>query len=389
MSNARRLLIGTAVIGAAALLSYLMRPIPPTVEVATVQQRPFVLTVEDQGRTRARNPFIVASPIGGRLLRPELDEGDKVQQGQVIARIALQPQDQRTLAMEQANLAAAEARLRAEQATLVEAQGTQARADRELERRQELLKNRLASVEEVEAYQQAVIAAQARVRSIEAAVEASRADVESVRSRLLGSISAGTDYGSYEDIQAPADGTVLRVLEESERVIIPGTPLFQISNQDSIEVVVDLLTQDAVSVTPGDAVQITGWGGSYTINGTVRYIEPEAFTKFSALGVEEQRVNVIIDLLDAPANLGAEYRVEVAIVVWESPAELTVPSSALFQRADGWNVFVVQQQQVALRPIEIGYRNRNLAQVLSGLSEGDIVIQYPSDLIEEGMTVSY
>ena len=175
MSNARRLLIGTAVIGAAALLSYLMRPIPPTVEVATVQQRPFVLTVEDQGRTRARNPFIVASPIGGRLLRPELDEGDKVQQGQVIARIALQPQDQRTLAMEQANLAAAEARLRAEQATLVEAQGTQARADRELERRQELLKNRLASVEEVEAYQQAVIAAQARVRSIEAAVEASRA----------------------------------------------------------------------------------------------------------------------------------------------------------------------------------------------------------------------
>lgn len=388
MTKITKLAIWALVLIFAGALVFVMQPEPAQVEVATVEMRPFVLVVEDQGRTRAHNPYIVAAPIAGRLLRSQLDEGDRVQKGQVIAQIALQPQDQRTLAVEQANLAAAEARLRAEQAILAEAQGVFARAERELERRQELVKNRLASVEEVEAFQQAVITAEARMQSSEAVVEAARADVESVKSRLLGSASADVQ-GNYEELLAPADGTVLRVLEESERVVMPGTPIFEISNQDNIEVVVDLLTQDAVAVTPGDAVQITGWGGNYIINGSVRYIEPEAFTKFSALGVEEQRVNVIIDLLNAPANLGAEYRVEVAIIVWESASELTVPASSLFQRADGWNVFVIEQQTVALRAIEIGNRNKDYAQVISGLAVGDIVIQYPSDLIGEGMEVVY
>jgi HlyD family secretion protein len=165
--------------------------------------------------------------------------------------------------------------------------------------------------------------------------------------------------------------------------------LFQISNQDSIEVVVDLLTQDAVSITAGDDVDITGWGGDFVIKGRVRYIEPEAFTKFSALGVEEQRVNVIIDLLDPPANLGAEYRVEVAIVVWESESELTVPTSSLFQRNDGWNVFAIVEQKVELRAVEIGNRNKEFAQINSGLNAGDVVVQYPSDLIQEGIEVTY
>jgi len=297
---------------------------------------------------------------------------------------------QRKLAVEQANLAAAEAHLRAEQAILAETRGVLARAERELERRLELLKNSLASMEEVEAFQQAMITAEARMHSGQAAVEAARANMESVRSRLLGSNSAdGDSQSNLQAILAPADGTILRVLEESERVVVSGTPIFEISNQDGIAVVVDLLTQDAVAVTPGDAVQITGWGGSDILNGSVRYIEPAAFTKFSALGVEEQRVNVIIDLLDSPANLGAEYRVEVTIVVSESPSELTVPASALFQRADGWNVFVVDGQQTALRAIEIGNRNKDYAQVVSGLVAGDIVIQYPSDLIEAGIKVSY
>ncbi len=379
--------IAIALIGA---LVFFMQPPPAQVEVAAVEMRPFVMAVADQGRTRAHNPYIVAAPLAGRLLRAQLDEGDRVQQGQVIAQIALQPQDQRTLAVEQANLAAAEAHLHAEQATPAETEGVLARAERELERRQELLKNRLASMEEAEAFQQAVITAEARMHSAQAAVEAARANVESVRSRLLGSSSAdGAGQSNLEAILAPADGTIPRVLEESERVVVPGTPIFEISNQDSIEVVVDLLTQDAVSVMPGDAVQISGWGGSYFLNGRVRYIEPAAFTKFSALGVEEQRVNVIIDLLDAPENLGAEYRVEVSIVVSESPSELTVPASALFQRADGWNVFVVDRQQTALRAIEIGNRNKDYAQVVSGLVAGEIVIQYPSDLVEAGMKVSY
>lgn len=394
MTNFSKIFIA---IGAVALLLAIvlaMQPTPQQVEVATIARRPFVLTVEDQGRTRAHNPYLVAAPIGGRLLRIEFDEGDRVRQGQVIASIALQPQDQRTLAIEQANLVAAEARLRADQAILAEAEGVLARARRELERRQELIKNQLASVEEVETFQQAVSTAEARVGSSRAAVEAANADVESVRSRLMGSgifdeTRNAAEQAIIEQIVAPADGTILRVLEESERVVTPGTALFQISNNDHIEVIVDLLTQDAVSVSPGDAVKITGWGGNFTIEGSVQYIEPEAFTKFSALGVEEQRVNVIIDLHNAPDNLGAEYRVEVAIVVSESDSELTVPTSALFQRANGWNVFVVVDQEVVMRPIEIGDRNKEYAQVLAGLAVDETVIQYPSDLIEEGITVNF
>ncbi len=376
-------------VSAAVALIFLLQPAPPTVEVSVIAKGPFVLTVEDQGRTRARKPFIVAAPISGKLLRTDLTEGDEVRQGETIGRIALSPQDQRTVAMEKANLAAAEAQLRAEVALSTEAEGLQARALRELERRRELVKNKLSSREEVESFQQAVITAAARVESSKAAVEAASANVESVKSRLLG--STHEEYVNTEEvielIIAPSNGTVLNVLEESERVVLAGTPLFEISNEDNLEVVVDLLTQDAVKVTPGDEVLITGWGGEFTINGFVRFIEPAAFTKFSALGVEEQRVNVVIDLIDAPANLGAEYRVEVAIVIWESDQELTVPASALFQSQNGWNVFAVEDSKVVLRQVELGRRNRSAAQVFSGLNEGDLVISYPSDIIQEGLEV--
>lgn len=389
MSQKFKIMLATISLIVIAALFFLLQPPPTLIEAAVVARQPFVLTIQDQGRTRAYNPFLVAAPITGRLLRVDLDEGDRVLQGQVIALIALQPQDQRTLAVEQANLVAAEARLRAEKANLDEAQGTLSRAQRELERRGELAKNRLTSVEEVETYQQIVYTAEARVQSLVAAVEASRADVDSVRSRLLGSSSLqDSSQSSIEEILSPTDGTILRVLEENERVVSAGTSLFEISNEDNIEVVVDLLTQDAVSVSPGDSVHITGWGGDFTINGRVRYIEPEAFTKVSALGVEEQRVNVIVDLVDAPDNLGSEYRVEVSVIVWESDDELVIPASALFQRSGSWNVFVVEKQEAKLQAIEIGYRNRSSAQVISGLAVGDTVIQYPSDLIEEGIKVS-
>ena len=369
-------------------LFVLLQPSPIQVEVASISQRPFMVTVADQGRTRARDPYIVAAPITGRLLRTQHEAGDRVQQGQVITQIALSPQDSRTVAIEKANLVAADARLRAEQAVLAEAQGVHARTMRELERREELIKNNLISVEEVDSFRQALIAAEARMESVEAAVVAARANVESVKSRLLGS-GGGQDSGDVgvEPVLAPADGTILRILEESERVVQAGTPLFEISNQDRMEVIVDLLTQDAVKVDAGDAVRITGWGGDDAIDGTVRYKEPVAFTKFSALGVEEQRVNVIIDLQNPPPNLAAEYRVEVAITILEFDSVLTVPASSLFQRDGSWNVFAVQAQQVVLRPVEIANRNREYAQVLAGLQEGDTVILYPSDLIEEGTEV--
>jgi HlyD family secretion protein len=371
-----------------AIGAVLLRPTPVDVEIGTVEMRPFFQAIEEQGRTRARNPYLITAPVSGRLLRTRLDEGDRVSSGEVIAIIAPTPQDQRSSAYAQANLAAAQARLAVANASLQETLSAYERIKRERERREELFNRSLASAEETELYRQLETAEQARVERAEASVSAAQADIESARALMLGTDPEDQSFDqSMIEIKAPVRGTVYSVLEENERVIQAGTPLLEISNQDSLEVVVDLLTQDAVKVEAGDTVYISGWGGDRTINAFVRAIEPEAFTKVSALGVDEQRVNVIIDLIDPPENLGAEYRVEVAIVTWQANSTLTVPTSAIFQRSTGWHTFAAQEGRAELRPILIADRGREYSRVLGGVSEGEQVILYPSDLINEGTAV--
>ncbi|MFM1896139.1 MAG: hypothetical protein RLZZ385_1213 [Pseudomonadota bacterium] len=387
MARLRKLLTALLGVMVIAAVVYALRPMPVEIDVGLVERRPFAVTVDEQGRTRARNPYIITAPITGRLLRTTLDEGDRVTAGQVIARLAPPPQDPRSLAIAQANVTAAEARLLAARAAMEEARSSLSRVTRELERREELFKNNLTSAEETESYRQLLAAEQARLAAAEAGGRAAEAELQSARSVLLG--ASGESSDGMRDVLAPADGTIYRVLEENERVVTAGTPLFAVSNQDSLEVVVDLLTQEAVQVDPGDAVRITGWGGDYTIDAVVRSIEPEAFTKISALGVEEQRVNVIADLLNAPPNLGAEYRIEVSIVTWQDNDVLTIPTSAIFQRADGWNTYAVTDGEAQLRSVLIGYRGRDYAQVLDGVSEGEQVVLFPSDLIEHGTAVIF
>ena len=377
------------VIAIVAGLIYALQPQPELVEVGQVERRAFAETVEEQGRTRAHRPFTVTAPIAGRLLRTDLDEGDQVSEGQVIARIAPSPQDQRTAAYAEANLTSVQARFAATEAALREAQSTLERNRRELERREQLFAQDLASAEEVENFRQLVEAGQSRVEAANANRRAASAEIESARAFLIGVGNAGHEEPEIVDLRSPSDGTVYRVFEENERVIQAGEPLFSISNRDSLELVVDLLTQDAMRVEPGDPVRITGWGGDYTIDAVVLYIEPEAFTKISALGVEEQRVNVIAELLNVPDNMGAEYRVEVAIVIWQGQDVLTIPTSAIFQRSNGWNTFVVVDGQTELRPILIGSRGRDFTQVIDGVSEGDTVVVFPSDLINEGTRVTF
>jgi len=388
MQKKSKLLLLTALLAVVFTIVFVFRPQALEVEIATVERRPFAATVEDQGRTRGRKPFLVTSPIAGRLLRSEYIEGDRVSQGQVVARVALLPQDQRSLGISQANLAAAQARHSSSLAALDEFRSVLSQARVELERREELAKNNLASTEEVENHRQIVIVAEARVINAQASVEAAIADVASARSLLMGTDDSNdrSDQG-IEEILAPTDGTIYKVLEENERVIQAGTALFEISNNDTLEVVVDMLTQDAVKVSAGNPIQLSGWGGDYTIEGVVRYVEPEAFTKISALGVEEQRVNIIADLENAPASLGAEYRLQAAIIFWQSDDELSIPSSAIFQRASGWNTFVITDGKVQLRSLEIGYRERDYTQVLSGVDAGETVILFPSELIAEGVRV--
>jgi len=381
--------IGTSLLltlGAAALVGLTVwsaQSAPLAVETAQVGQAPLLVTVEEQGRTRSREPYTVAAPVTGQLLRTALVEGDRVSAGQIVASIAIAPDDRRTAAVLEAAEAAAEARERVAAAALEEADSASARARQEAQRRETLAAQGLIAREERDAYAQIAAAAQAREANARAALQAAAAERESARSQRLGSQA---DAGIL-DVLAPAAGTVQRVFEKSERVVAAGTPLFQISNGDALELVVDLLTQEAVQVRPGDRMLVSGWGGEQALEGVVRYVEPQAFTKFSALGVEEQRVNVIGELLSPNPGLGAEYRIEAAIVVDEAEAVLSVPMSALFRRAGQWQVFAVVEGRVQLREVQIGRRNSAQAEVLAGLAEGERVVVFPSDLVLDGIAV--
>lgn len=367
-------------------LYFVLRQRPVAVEVAVVGPRTLSVLIEEQGRTRARDPFIVAAPVTGRLLRISLQAGDTVEAGQTIARIALPPDDLRTEAVAQANLIAAEARKMAVEATLLELQSAHARAMSEEERRNELYKTGVTTAEELAYYRQLTEAAQARVLSARASLQAAEAEVESARSQLLG--RAGDPDAGILNLTAPVSGTVYRIHEENERVLPAGTPLFSISRDNALELVVDLLTQDAVQVRPGQPLLITGWGGEEILQGEVLRVEPEAFTKVSALGVEEQRVNVVGTLQQVPEALGAGYRVDVAVVVWEQDAVLTVPASAVFQRNGSTQVYVVEEGRARLRALQTGRRNREHFQVLAGIQAGERVLLFPSDQISEGVRVA-
>jgi len=389
-SITRRLVQAIGVIALVGLGLYILWPVPIAVDTGIVESRPFYEAVQAQGRTRAIDPYTVTSPIAGRLLRSDLDVGDRVATGDIVARIAPTPQDPRTLAFGEANLEAAEARYSAAEAVLEEASAALSRANRELERREELFENDLASAEETELYRQLSVTEQSRTRRAEATIRAAEAEIESARSFLLGvGPTNSIDEATIVEISAPVTGTIYSNSEKNERVIPAGTPLLEISNEDNLEAIVDLLTQDAVKVEEGATVYISGWGGDHIINAIVNYIEPEAFTKVSALGVEEQRVNVVIGLLNPPANLGSEYRIEVSIVTWQANEVLTIPTSAIFQRSNGWNTFVVVDGVVEIKPVLIGQRTREVTRVIGGLTEGEQVILYPSDLISEGVAVSY
>lgn len=378
------------IVGALALLAvtvYLVMSSSSAlpVDTATITTQDLVITVQEQGRTRARLPWTVTAPVNAHMLRSALIEGQRVEQGQVLAELALLAEDNRTEATWRAGLDAAEARRRVAEASLAEAESALERSRSEASRRERLALDRLIGREELELYQQALAAAEARVQSARSSVNAAQADVASASARLM-----GTDGNSENrlTLTAPVGGTVLRVLERGDRAVSAGTPLFEISDGDAMELVVDLLTQEAVRVRPGDDILVTGWGSNDVLRAVVDYVEPQAFTKFSALGVEEQRVNVIGSLVQTAPMLGAGYRIEAAIVVARHEQALAVPVSALFRRNDQWHVFVVENGRAALRRLEIGDRNRDFAQVINGLSAGDSVILYPSDLISDGVDVS-
>lgn len=356
------------------------------VEGASVQRGPLQVVVEEEGRTRVRDRFVVAAPISGALQRIDLREGTTIAAGEVLARIASAPDDPRGRNIAQAQLAAAEARRSQVAAELEQAQATALQAQREAARREELADAGALSREEMERMRLRAETARQQADAILAALRAVEADVSALRAALEG--STPQSGGPTVAVTAPTSGRVLRVLEESERVVQAGTPLLEIGDASGIEVVVDVLSADAVRIASGNRVLVDEWGGERTLQGRVRLVEPAAFTEVSALGVEEQRVNVIVDLVDSPPELGAGFRVEARIVVWEDDAVLTVPTSALFQRDGTWWLFVVEGGRARERQVQLGQRGIDAAEVRGGVEEGETIIVFPSDEVADGVRVS-
>ncbi len=390
----RRLLLGVGALAAAALLFWLARPAPVRVEIGEAGRGPLLVTVDEEGETRVRERFVIAAPVSGRLQRPTLDEGDAVAQGDVVARIDVAPLDPRARAEAQARLESAQAAKREADAKVAQAQAALAQSRRAQRRAEELAR---AGTMSDRAREEADLEATSRSKEVEAAEFAATAaahEVERAQATLMSGDAAGrTDArpgstGSLVEVRAPVDGTVLRVVEESERVVGVGTPLLEIGDPRALEIVVDVLSTDAVKVVPGAEVRIEDWGGDDDLRGTVRRVEPAGFTKVSALGVEEQRVNVIVDPIDPPPSLGHGYRLEARIVVWEGKDVLSVPGSALFRCAQSWCAFVVDGGRARRREVVAGHRGASRVEILQGLVEGQRVILHPTDRISDGVRVT-
>lgn len=386
MTINRKLLPVGATAVVALLLVVVLRPSAIPVETAIVRRDTLQVGVVAQGKTRVHDRYTIAAPVAGRLRRLSVREGSDVIKGQVIAQMDPAPEDSRTLATLRAQLAAAEARQAEAQAVLTQQVDAATQAEREAARADTLARGGYVSRESVEEATLAATTADQAAKSAQSALTAAVAEVKAARSALLGGDVQG-DGAPAVPVRSPVTGRVLRLIEQSQRVVAAGAPLLEVGNPGGLEVVVDVLSQDGARMAPGDPMYLTDWGGDSTLALHVRLVEPAAFTKISALGVEEQRVNVIGDLINPPPSLGAAFRVEARIVTWTGTDVVTVPTSAMFRGPSGWQVFVIAGGKARRRSITIGHRNDQAAEVKEGLEPGERVVLYPSDQIDEGVRV--
>ena len=386
----RRVLMGAALV--LALLTVAMWPETIPVEVGPVSRGPLVVTLDEEGETRVHDRFVVSAPVSGRVLRIDLEPGDTVVRGKtVIARVQADAPpllDARTRAEAEAAVDTARGALGRAQAEEQRARASLDLANADLARERKLETSGLTTRQALDARLAAVQTAEEALRAAQFAAAATTAELARARARLMpATLEAG---GRVLPVLAPVDGVVLRRLRESESVVPAGDPLVEIGDPRHIEIVSDLLSTDAVRVKPGMRVLVEGWGGDQTLAATVRRVEPSGFTKVSALGVEEQRVNVLMDFdaaADAWKHLGDAFRVEVRIVVWEAESVVKVPTSALFRVGDTWAAYVVDAGRARRVLLELGQRTSQEAEVRSGLSESQVVVLHPGDLLVDGSRV--
>jgi HlyD family secretion protein len=384
----KRLIAGVIVV--VGIVAAAMWPSSLEVGVTTVTTGPLQVTIDEDGVTRIRDRFVVSAPVAGRLQRVELEPGDAVVGGKtVVARLTTAESpllDPRTRGELSAGVDAARAAVGQAQAERARTATELERARTTLRRQQELMKAGAIASDALDASETAVMTAQQAARAAEFTVSRSEYELQLARARLQAPPAAGRAV----EVVAPVSGLVLKRLHESETVVPVGDPIVEIGDPSRIEIVADFLSTDAVRIPPNAAVLIEQWGGNHPLMGKVRRVEPAGFMKVSALGVEEQRVNVIIDFIDPAAagkSLGDAYRVDVRVIVWREDNVVKVPVGALYRRGEAWASFVVNDDRVHVTTVTLGQRNATEAQVVSGLSQGQTVVLHPPDTLMDGMRV--
>jgi HlyD family secretion protein len=393
---------GAAALAVAALV-YALRPKPVGVDLAVVARGPLTVLVEEEGRTRVRQVYTVSAPVAGRVLRTALEAGDAVIKDQTVVAV-IQPTDPpfldaRTRLEVEAQIAASTAAAELAKAELRQAEAELAFAETDLNRNERLARSGTVADRVLQKAKLETDTRRAVVTRAKAQVELRLREREGAVARRTGPEVPHDQLESGEaccvSVRAPMSGRILKRIHESEKVVPAGTPLVDIGDVGDIEIVVDLLSTDTVKIAPGASANVTGWGGGQALPAVVRRIEPSGFTKVSALGIEEQRVRVILDF-SAPSHvvpsqaegLGHDYRVLVGITTWHADNVLRVPLSALFRRGKEWTVFVAREGRARAVPIGVGQRNAELAVVTAGLAEGEAIILYPSDRVVEGVRVA-
>jgi HlyD family secretion protein len=386
-----------AVVAIAALVIGLLVwgfwPQPVAIEAIVVQRAPLTITIEEEGRSRVIDRYIISAPVDGVACRVQLDVGDPVEQGKELLGITplkSQVLDSRSRAQAMAAVAAAQSALAAAKEQASASDAAARLAVTELQRLQPLAQKGLASKGELDRAETAVLTSAAAKRSANFTVQVANYEVQAAKSVLEYSADTEDEPAVRVPITSPITGKILKVLRECEGPVQTGEPLLEVGDPAALEVEVDVLSADAVQIKPGMQVLFERWGGTQALQGVVRIVEPVGFTKFSALGVEEQRVLIISDFtspIEERQRLGDGYRMEAKFVLWHEDNVLQVPASSLFRYREGWAVFVVDDRRAQRREVEVGQRNGLVAQISAGLEEGDIVINHPSDEVEDGVRV--
>jgi HlyD family secretion protein len=396
MTRRTRLLLAAVAIAVVALLAWAFAPRPLEIDAGVAARAPFETTIEEEGRTRLRDRYVVAAPVGGVVDRIALRAGDAVAEGQVVATLHPLPPamlDARSRLQAEAGVDAAQAQVVAADARVARARVAFSQAGDQLKRTESLRAQGFVSPVQVEDARHAASAAAHDVEAAAAERVAARGALEQARAAAQHVGEGGGAVQGATPVRAPVAGRVTRVVQASAGPVLPGAALVEIGDTRAIEVVAELLTADAIQARPGSPVRLTNWGGEGVLQARVRAVEPSAFTKVSALGVEEQRVNVLVDLTSpstAWGALGDGFRVELAIQTFAQADALVVPVGAVFPLSaarDGMAVFVVDGTHARLKHVDVGGRNGKEAWIRAGLKAGDAVVLYPPVTLQDGQRV--